>query len=101
MRPRDEPIGPRPRRRSRRTPIPPPPAAPPDPAPRLIDARAVAERLGVSPRQARYLARRGWIPGAIRLGGVLRWDRAAIDAAIARLHAAAQADPPPGGDRGP
>ena len=55
------------------------PPAPPD----LIDVQAVAAKLTCSTRHARRLADSGKMPAPIKLGNLLRWNRAVIEAWIA------------------
>lgn len=45
---------------------------------RLLDVGMVAKLLGVSTRQVYRLADGGKMPQPIKLGGSVRWDRAAI-----------------------
>jgi excisionase family DNA binding protein len=49
----------------------------------LIDVKAVAGLLDCSERHVWRLADRGAMPAAVRLGALVRWDRAAILAWIA------------------
>jgi excisionase family DNA binding protein len=49
----------------------------------LIDVKAVAALLDCSERHVWRLADRGAMPAAVRLGALVRWDRAAILAWIA------------------
>jgi len=44
----------------------------------LLDVRGVAELLDCSPRHVRRLAEAGRMPGAVRLGALLRWRRDAL-----------------------
>jgi excisionase family DNA binding protein len=58
-------------------------AAPPDTPAGLIDVKAVAALLNCSERHVWRLADRCAMPAAVRLGALVRWDRAAILAWIA------------------
>ncbi|HVX12753.1 MAG TPA: helix-turn-helix domain-containing protein [Pirellulales bacterium] len=55
---------------------------PADPEPALGDVHAVATRLDCSTRHVRRLADAGLMPAPIRLGSLLRWRLADIDAWI-------------------
>lgn len=50
--------------------------------PALLDVKQVATILRCSVRHVRRLADAGRMPLALRLGGIIRWDRAAIEAWI-------------------
>jgi len=45
----------------------------------LLNVRAVAEMLGCSSRHVYRLADGGRMPAPLRLGGLVRWNRAAIE----------------------
>lgn len=49
----------------------------------LLDVRAVAAMLGCSPRHIYRLADRGAMPRPVRLGGLVRWCRAALEIWVA------------------
>jgi len=51
--------------------------------PALLDVRQVAAMLGCSPRHIYRLADRGAMPRPVKLGGLVRWCRAAIEIWIA------------------
>jgi len=51
--------------------------------PALLDVRAVAAMLGCSPRHVYRLADRGAMPRPAKLGGLVRWCRAALEIWIA------------------
>lgn len=53
------------------------------PAAKLLDVHAVAAMLGVSPRTVYRLSDAGRMPSTLRLGSLVRWDRAALDEWIA------------------
>jgi excisionase family DNA binding protein len=66
------------------------PAAGPDasgnratPSPAMLDIDALAEVLGVSSRHVRRQVDAGKFPQPVRLGGCVRWPRAAVEAWIA------------------
>lgn len=46
----------------------------------LLDVRAVAQLLDCSPRHVYRLADAGRMPGPVRLGALVRWRRADLDA---------------------
>jgi excisionase family DNA binding protein len=48
--------------------------------PLLLDVMAVAELLGCSDRHVRRLAAAGKMPAPVRLGALVRWPRAALEA---------------------
>ena len=50
------------------------------PAAALLDVQAVAELLTCSPQHVRRLTDAGKMPRPVRLGSLLRWRRADIDA---------------------
>ena len=52
-------------------------------ADKLLDVRAVAERLGVSPRQVWKLTASGRLPQPVRLARSVRWREADLAAFIA------------------
>jgi excisionase family DNA binding protein len=58
---------------------------PPDPTAllALLDVRAVAQLLGCSPRHIYRLADGGRIPAPVRIGALVRWRRADLDAWLA------------------
>ncbi|MHB1037769.1 MAG: helix-turn-helix transcriptional regulator [Pirellulales bacterium] len=56
-----------------------PPAAAPA---QLLDVLAVAAMLGCSARHVYRLADAGRMPAPVKLGALVRWDRAALDAWI-------------------
>jgi excisionase family DNA binding protein len=58
--------------------------------PALLDVRAVAALLGVSPRTVTRLAAAGEIPAPLRLGHSRRWSRAALGDWIAAQAAAVE-----------
>jgi excisionase family DNA binding protein len=62
-----------------------PPTAPPDPAvlPALMDVQAVAQLLNCSPRHIYRLSDSGRMPRPVRIGALVRWSRAAVEAWIA------------------
>lgn len=45
----------------------------------LIDVKAVARLLGCSPRHVYRLSDLGAMPAPVRLGALVRWQRAAIE----------------------
>jgi excisionase family DNA binding protein len=49
----------------------------------LLDVRAVAVTLGCSPRHVYRLADGGRMPAPLRLGALVRWRRADLDAWLA------------------
>ena len=51
--------------------------------PALLTVRQVAAMLGCSPRHVYRLADAGKMPGPVRLGVLVRWDRAAIESWLA------------------
>ncbi len=53
-------------------------------APALLDVTQVAADLCCSTRHVFRLAKRGLIPQPVRLGSLVRWKRAAIDAWLQR-----------------
>ncbi len=50
-----------------------------------LSAREVAALLGVSARHVSNLAARGVLPQPVRLGRSVRWLRAEVEAALAKL----------------
>jgi prophage regulatory protein len=54
-----------------------------NPSPAMLDAAHFAELLGVSSRHVRRLVDAGRCPPPVRLGGCVRWPRAAVEAWIA------------------
>ncbi len=52
-------------------------------APALLDVQAVAKLLNVSSRHVYRLSDSGKMPGPIRLGAAVRWDRQALLAWLA------------------
>jgi len=56
----------------------PPSSRPQEPA-ALLTIKQVAELLGCSQRHVRRLADRGEMPPPVRLGALVRWDRAGIE----------------------
>lgn len=56
---------------------------PADTAPALLDVQAVAHLLDCSPRHVRRLADGGRMPAPLRVGSLLRWRRADLDAWLA------------------
>ncbi|MBX7255711.1 MAG: helix-turn-helix domain-containing protein [Candidatus Hydrogenedentes bacterium] len=54
-----------------------------DPSPRLLDVRGVAALLDCSPRHIYRMSDAGRMPAPIRIGALVRWQRAAIDAWLA------------------
>jgi excisionase family DNA binding protein len=62
-----------------------PSTAPPTVAalPALLDVRGVAALLGCSPRHIYRLADAGRMPAPVRIGALVRWPRAAVEAWIA------------------
>lgn len=50
---------------------------------KLLDVQAVAGLLGISPRTVYRLSDAGRMPGPVKLGSLVRWNRAAIDEWIA------------------
>ena len=50
--------------------------------PDLLDVHAVAARLGCSTRHVCRLREAGRMPQSVKLGALVRWSRAAIDAWI-------------------
>jgi predicted DNA-binding transcriptional regulator AlpA len=61
--------------------------------PVMMDARAVAEMLGVSVRHIWRLSELGKTPLPVRLGSCVRWPRASIEAWIAAGCPARSASP--------
>jgi excisionase family DNA binding protein len=53
------------------------------PAPQLLDVRAVAALLGCSARHCYRLCDVGHLPPPVRLGALVRWVRADVEAWIA------------------
>jgi prophage regulatory protein len=53
------------------------------PSPLLIDAAQIAVMLSCSPRHVHRMIDAGHIPPPLRLGGLKRWHRAAIEQWIA------------------
>ena len=53
-----------------------------DTPPTLLDVEAVARMLGCSPRHVYRLADAGRMPAPLKLGALVRWNRAAIEAWI-------------------
>jgi len=53
------------------------------PAPTLLSADDLAKQLSCSPRHVRRLSDRGAMPTPVRLGGLVRWERSAIERWIA------------------
>ncbi len=51
--------------------------------PALLDVRAVAHLLGCSPRHVYRLADAGRMPAPVRVGALVRWRRADLDAWLA------------------
>jgi excisionase family DNA binding protein len=49
----------------------------------LLDVRAVASHLGCSPRHVYRLADGGKMPPPVKLGALIRWRRADLDAWLA------------------
>jgi len=49
----------------------------------LVTADDLAKQLSCSPRHVRRLSDRGAMPTPIRLGGLVRWERSAIERWIA------------------
>jgi hypothetical protein len=58
----------------------------------LAGAKAIADHLGITERQARHWADRGWIP-TFRLGDRLCARSVDVDAAMAKLAEAGAAEP--------
>lgn len=52
------------------------------PAAALLDVRTVARLLGCSPRHIYRLSDAGKMPGPVRIGALVRWNRAAIESWI-------------------
>lgn len=52
-------------------------------AAKLLDVQAVAALLGISARTVYRLSDAGRMPGPVKLGSLVRWNRAAIDEWIA------------------
>ncbi len=52
-------------------------------AAKLLDVRAVAALLGCSPRHVYRLSDAGKMPSPLKLGALIRWNRAAVEAWIA------------------
>jgi excisionase family DNA binding protein len=67
------------------------------PAAQLLDVRAVAQLLNCSPRHVYRLADAGRLPAPLRLGALVRWRRADLDAWLAqgcpRVRSAGRARP--------
>jgi len=59
------------------------PENPTAPSLALITADEVARQLSCSPRHVRRLSDRGAMPTPVRLGGLVRWERNAIERWIA------------------
>ena len=55
---------------------------PASPVPALLDVQTAAEMLGCSPRHIYRLSDVGKMPGPVRLGGLVRWNRASIESWI-------------------
>ncbi len=49
-------------------------------AAKLLDVRAVAALLGCSPRHVYRLSDAGKMPSPLKLGALIRWNRAAVEA---------------------
>jgi excisionase family DNA binding protein len=54
-----------------------------DSLPALLDVQAVARLLNCSPRHVTRLVERGDLPRPIKLGTLIRWNRAAVEEWIA------------------
>lgn len=50
-----------------------------EPSARLLDVQAVADMLGCSMRHVYRLSDAGRMPGPVKLGALVRWNRAAIE----------------------
>ncbi|MBX9626954.1 MAG: helix-turn-helix domain-containing protein [Gemmataceae bacterium] len=46
--------------------------------PAMLDVKGVAGLLGCSPRHVTRLAESGAMPGPVKLGALVRWDRAGL-----------------------
>lgn len=53
------------------------------PSPQLLDVQAVAEMLGCSTRHVYRLSDAGRMPAPVKLGALVRWNRAAVEEWIA------------------
>ncbi len=53
--------------------------SPADASAKLLDVQAVAKMLGCSQRHIYRLTDRGVMPGPIKLGALIRWNRAAVE----------------------
>ena len=53
------------------------------PTPALLDVQAVAEMLGCSTRHVYRLSDAGKMPSPIKLGALVRWNRASLEEWIA------------------
>jgi excisionase family DNA binding protein len=49
------------------------------PAVKLLDVGAVADMLGCSPRHVYRLSDAGKMPSPVKLGALIRWNRAAVE----------------------
>ena len=58
-------------------------STPADASAKLLDVGAVASMLGCSPRHIYRLSDSGRMPGPLRLGALVRWNRASIESWIA------------------
>ena len=52
-------------------------------SPQLLDVQAVATLLGCSPRTVYRLSDSGKMPSPVKLGALIRWNRAAVEEWIA------------------
>jgi excisionase family DNA binding protein len=57
----------------------PPVLSPADASAKLLDVQAVAEMLGCSARHVYRLSDAGRMPAPVKLGTLVRWNRAAVD----------------------
>lgn len=68
-------------------------------SPALIDVRQVAELLDCSPRHVYRLSDAGRMPGPVRLGALVRWNKTIIDAWVAGGCKPVRTATPKGGTR--
>ena len=53
--------------------------SPADASAKLLDVQSVAELLGCSPRHVYRLSDAGRMPASVKLGALVRWNRAAVE----------------------
>jgi predicted DNA-binding transcriptional regulator AlpA len=70
-----------------------------EPDPVLLDARAVARRLGISVKHLTRLVDRNQFPPPVRLGRCCRWPRHVVDAWVRAPYGSRAGDEQEGGAR--